>query len=365
MGNKAILRVAKLAKRGNIGGSSSHNYRERPAHNVDPNRSHLNEFTGAQSRTELFAALDTRLKQINEVDPQAVPLAEFVITASPESFTENGGKLDSKSYFDDTEAWLKQRYGAENVLGTCRHYDEKTPHMHVYIVPVRYVEAGTRKRSVIIGKDENGKALRETREYPIPARSILSAKHHFDGRGKLAGLQTQFAKEVGAKFGLERGIEGSTARHQTLKQFYGNITKPIQPFPPAPIITPLSAFRINDILAEYKKDIKDWAEPIVARARMSDSYKKQASKADDYVSRTAEMELELERINAKNRQLAANLAEIEQKYSLLYEDHDALKEAYAVLEKQLSNEKNDNEILRSQLDRMSDHDLLAQPHQKW
>ena len=360
MGSKAILRVAKLSKRGNIGGSAAHNYRERPAHNVDPGRSHLNEFTGAQTRAELFAALDARLKQIDEVDPQAVPLAEFVITASPEAFTENGGKVNSKDYFDDAENWIKKKYGAENVLGTCRHYDEKTGHMHVYVVPVRYVEAGTRKRSVIIGKDENGKALRETREYPMPARSILSAKHHFDGRGKLAGLQTQFAKEVGAKFGLERGIEGSQARHQTLKQFYGSITRSVKPFPPAPIITPLNAFRINDILAEYRNEVKDWASPIIARAKMSESYKKQAGKADDYVNRAAEMERELEKLNAKSRQLAANFDELQENYSVLYEDHDALKEAYALLEQQLERSKAEEKHLYNKLYGVDpDHDPLA------
>ena len=359
MGNKSILRVEKLAKRGNIGGSAAHNYRERPAHNVDSSRSHLNEFTGAQSRAELFAALDAGLKQLDEVDRQAVPLAEFLITASPEAFTENGGKVDSKSYFDDAEAWLKKKYGAENVLGTCRHYDEKTGHMHVYVVPVRYMEAGTRKRSVIIGKDENGKALRETREYPMPARSILSAKHHFDGRGKLAGLQTKFAKEVGAKYGLERGIEGSQARHQTLKQFHGYLTRPVKPLPPAPIITPLNAIKINDIIADYRSEVKEWAGPFVARAKMCESYKKQAGKADDYVSRTGELERELDQLNVKNRQLASNFAELQQKYSVLYEDHDALKEAYALLEKQLVRSKAEEKRLLNKLYEYPDFDLLS------
>lgn len=359
MGSKAILRVAKLSKRGNVGGSAEHNYRERPAHNVDPGRSRLNEFTGVQSKAELFAALDARLKQLDEVDPQAVPLAEFVITASPEAFTENGGKVNSKSYFDDTEAWLKQKYGAENVLGTCRHYDEKTPHMHVYVVPVRQIEAGTRKRSVIIGKDENGKALRETREYPMPARSILSAKHYFDGRGKLAGLQTQFAKEVGSKYGLERGIEGSQAQHQTLKQFYGNVSRTVKAFPPVPIITPLNADKINDILAEYRNEVQDWAGPIVARAKLSETYKKQVKKADNYVHRASELERKLEEINAKNRQLAANFAEVDHSYSVLCDEHDELKVAYELQAKQLERAKAEVERVYNKLRENPDFDPLS------
>lgn len=359
MGDKAILRVAKLAKRGNIGGSSSHNYRERPAHNADPSRSHLNEFTGAQSREELFAALDARLKQIDEVDPQAVPLVEFVITASPEAFPENGGKVDSKSYFDDAENWLKKKYGAENILGTCRHYDEKTPHMHAYVVPVRQVEAGTRKRSVIVGKDENGKTKRETREYPMPARSILSAKHHFDGRGKLAGLQTQFAKEVGEKYGLERGIEGSQVRHQTLKQFYANISQPVAPVPRPPRISGADWLSANSILDDYEKELGAALKPLFAHAKMSESYKNQASKADDYVNRTAQLEQELEKLNAKNRQLAANFSELEHNYNVLYSEHDALKEAYALLEKALERSKAEEKRLLNKLYEYPDFDQLS------
>lgn len=302
MGNKAILRVEKLGKRGNVAGSAAHNYRERPAHNADPGRAHLNEFTGARSKAELFSALNARLEQLDEVDPQAVPLAEFVITASPEAFTENGGRVNSKSYFDDVEAWLKQKYGAENVLGTCRHYDEKTPHMHAYVVPVRKIEAGTRQRSVIIGKDENGKTLRETREYPKPARSILSAKHHFDGRGKLAALQTKFAKEVGARYGLERGVEGSKARHQTLKRFYSNLQQPVMPIPQPPKIQGTDWLRAGNILAEYEQQLGAALKPLQARARDRDN---QATHRSDPTDRTRAEAAEA--LNERNRKQLEHL----------------------------------------------------------
>jgi len=40
-------------------------------------------------------------------------------------------------------------------------------------------------------------------------------------------MQTDFAEKVGAQFGLERGIEGSKAKHQTIKQYYAKIQEPI------------------------------------------------------------------------------------------------------------------------------------------
>ena len=77
------------------------------------------------------------------------------------------------------------------MLGSVIHYDETSPHMTVYVVPM------------VGGK--------------------LRASHFFDGREKLRTLQTDFAEQVGKPFGLERGIEGSGAKHQTVKQYYANL----------------------------------------------------------------------------------------------------------------------------------------------
>ena len=44
----------------------------------------------------------------------------------------------------------------------------------------------------------------------------------------LSQLQTDFAKDVGQRHGLERGIEGSQAKHQTIKEFYAQVNQPIK-----------------------------------------------------------------------------------------------------------------------------------------
>jgi hypothetical protein len=41
-------------------------------------------------------------------------------------------------------------------------------------------------------------------------------------------MQTEFVELVGAGHGLERGIEGSKAKHQRVKAFYAEIGKPGQ-----------------------------------------------------------------------------------------------------------------------------------------
>lgn len=291
MGHKAIFRIKKLPTRGNVGGSGNHNYRERETLNADPDRLTQNQHTGATNTAELLDAMDARIAQLDEVDPQAVPLVEMLVTAAHEAFREGGGYVNSKVFFDDAVAWAEEKFGKQNVIATTRHYDELTPHLVMYVVPVREIEAKTRRRSVIVGKDpETGKQLRETREYPMPARSILSAKHWFDGGKKLSNLQTEFAALVGAKHGLERGVEGSKAKHVTVQQFYRNLQRPVVPIPMPPKIEGMMDWlKASTLLAEYDKNLGDALQPLFARAKDRENQKTQRSDPTDR-ARTAAAE---------------------------------------------------------------------------
>ena len=54
----------------------------------------------------------------------------------------------------------------------------------------------------------------------------LNAKHFTGGKKVLSQLQTDFAKDVGQRHGLERGIEGSQAKHQTIRSSTPRSTSP-------------------------------------------------------------------------------------------------------------------------------------------
>ena len=188
----AILRTAKLSKMGNISGSASHNFRERKTENADPSRTPSNETTGAQNTREVLAAVKERLATVPTVRKNAVLAVEYFIGMSPE-FVKEGGNI--KGYFDAAEKWLKEKHGAANVVAITRQYDETTPHICAYVVPI----------------DPAGK---------------LNARHFLGGREKLSELQTDFAEKCGKPFGLIRGIEGSPAKHQTVRQYYAQIQAP-------------------------------------------------------------------------------------------------------------------------------------------
>lgn len=182
MANFAILRVAKLKNLGALAVSGQHNFRERETKNANGERLHLNQIEGAHSTAELVKSVSNLLPAKRRKD--AVIGLEYLITASPEVFgadwmeTKNHGQ----DYFKDAVAWLEKLHGKENVVCKTVHLDESTPHMAVYVVPLK-----------------DGK---------------LNAKAFTGGRKVLADMQTSFAVEVGAKHGLERGVERSRAIHQ-------------------------------------------------------------------------------------------------------------------------------------------------------
>ena len=184
----AILRTEKLKTMGNIGGSLAHNYRTRDTPNAVPERLHLNTHDMA-SADEVKAAIVARLPEKRRSD--AVLCVEYFIGATPGYF--DGTDPKGERYFATAVEWLKERHGAENVVATSVHHDETSPHLVAYVVPL----------------DQDGK---------------LNAKAFLGGRAKLTAMQTDFAQAVG-RHGLERGIEGSKAKHQSIRDYYAKVNQ--------------------------------------------------------------------------------------------------------------------------------------------
>lgn len=160
-----------------------------------------------------------------KIRANAVVAVEYLITASPEAMA-NMSHRKKIEYFQESINFLKRMHGAKNVFYCGVHFDETTPHLCAYVVPL----------------DERGK---------LNCRSFLG------GRQKLAMLQTEFHKQVGERFGLQRGIMGSRARHTEIKKYYGeleNMNKAIQP-PKRKILESDEEYRDR-----YKNQIKPYMQ---------------------------------------------------------------------------------------------------------
>jgi hypothetical protein len=185
----AILRVAKIKHSSKLRRSFDHAFRARETPNADARLTPENTHMGAASPDEAISRFNALMPA--KVRKNAVLALEFLITASPEAM-QGKSREKQDGYFADALDWLKAKHGAENVFYAGIHRDETTPHMYAYVVP----------------RDERGK---------------LNCRKFYGARDAFSAMQTEFWERVGRPHGLERGLEGSRARHTAIREYYGRV----------------------------------------------------------------------------------------------------------------------------------------------
>lgn len=190
----AIMRAKKLASMGSVAASMQHCYRERETHNADQERTPDNQHLVAKSTDEAMGKLRSLLPEKRRKD--AVLAVEYVMTASPEWFAKATPEQE-QAFFQRSLQWLADKYGADRIVTASIHRDEATPHLSAFVVPLT--------------QDKR-----------------LSAKEFIGSRDKMRADQTSYAGCVAA-LGLERGIEGSKATHQSIQQHYAAIARGAKP----------------------------------------------------------------------------------------------------------------------------------------
>lgn len=185
----AVLRVKKLKSRVALVQTVQHDARMRHPDNADIEKTAKNIYM--YEKNSLEAAMQNYTEKLPEkVRKNAVHAVEVVITASKEFFDLNG--KTGLYYLQDAAIYMINKLGGEdNILFWAIHMDEKTPHIHLVMMPLY-----------------EGK---------------LNYKHYLGGKkDALIQLQSDFAREVGEKYGLERGrprIE-TGRKHITVGQYY-------------------------------------------------------------------------------------------------------------------------------------------------
>ena len=134
----AILRFAKY-KGPEIGHIEAHNERakEKYASNpdVDTARSHLNFHLVTPERKyraeaeKQIAAAGCRTRS------DSVRVVEALVTASPEFF-KGKKRSEVKAYFTEALDFIQKHQSKDTIISAVVHMDEKTPHMHLCVVPL-------------------------------------------------------------------------------------------------------------------------------------------------------------------------------------------------------------------------------------
>lgn len=192
-GNKvgyAVVHMMKI-KSGAVGGIQSHNNREHePKTNpdVDMSRSEDNYdlIPCDNYKRSIKEKLSNLVESSRAVRKDAVVVCNFIVTSDNETM-EALGADHQREFFRDSVKWFSDRYGADRVLNATVHMDETTPHLHIGVMPI-------------------------TQDGRLSAKAIFT-------KTEMKAIQTEFAHDVGEKYGLERGVEGSERTHLSEARF--------------------------------------------------------------------------------------------------------------------------------------------------
>ena len=204
---------------GSDSGTSAHIERFIIPKNADPTRTHLNRklITYPDGIKDRSAAIQKRLEEAGltrKIGNNQVRAIRINVSGTHEDMEriEKEGGLDE--WCTDNMKYFADLFGKENIVAAHLHRDEETPHIHITLVPI---VKGERKR-----KKREEQAKKRYRKKP--ANAVRLCADDIMTRLKLKSYQDSYAVAM-AKYGLQRGIDGSQARHKSTLQYYRNIQK--------------------------------------------------------------------------------------------------------------------------------------------
>ena len=199
---------------GSDSGTTAHIERFIIPKNADPTRTHLNRklITYPDGIKDRSAAIQRRLEEAGltrKIGNNQVRAIRINVSGTPEDMAriEAEGRLGE--WCADNIRYFADLFGKENIVAAHLHRDEETPHIHVTLVPIVKGERKRRKR-----EEQAKKRYRKK-----PADTVRLCADDIMTRLKLKSYQDSYAIAM-AKYGLQRGIEGSKARHKSTTQYY-------------------------------------------------------------------------------------------------------------------------------------------------
>ena len=213
----AVLHMEKTS--GTDTAMSAHIERTIKPKNADESRTHLNRELirfpdGVESRTQAIQhRLDTA-GLTRKIGNNQVRAIRVLLTGTHEDMERitNEGRLDE--WCCDNLKYLADTFGRENIVSAVLHMDEQTPHIHATLVPIVKGERKRKKKEEQVKKRYRKKPTDTAR---LCADDIMT-------RAKLKSYQDTYAQAM-SKYGLQRGVDGSLARHVSTSQYYKELVE--------------------------------------------------------------------------------------------------------------------------------------------
>ncbi|QNL37035.1 plasmid recombination protein [Bacteroides sp. M10] len=214
----AVLHLEKA--KGTDSRMSAHIERTVHPKNADRTRTHLNrelvQFPeGVRNRTQAIAHRVETAGIRRKVGTNQVRAIRVLLTGSNRDMKqiEADGRLDD--WCNDSLQWLRKTYGEQNLVSAVLHMDEKTPHIHATVIPI---VTGERRKA---GQEEQNGKKKYRKKNPQDVRLCaddVMARH------RLKHYQDTYAQAMN-KYGLQRGVDGSLARHISTMQYYKQLVE--------------------------------------------------------------------------------------------------------------------------------------------
>lgn len=134
-----ITRMQKIKSSG-IKGIAIHNQRLKTSKtnpDIDRTRTELNyDFVKSDQTIDKRIKMRVSMaKNYQNLRKDAVFVNEFVITSDHETMTRSDPEA-VKQLFERTYRWFVHKYGMENIPYATVHLDERTPHLHLGLIPI-------------------------------------------------------------------------------------------------------------------------------------------------------------------------------------------------------------------------------------
>ena len=198
-----IVRVQKMTK-GALQGMQIHNQREKEYSHTNTDIDFLKSNKNYDLKNNQDISYHQRTKEIisesytgtRAIRKDAVMMCECLITSDHEFFNTLTSE-QQQQFFKQSYEWLSERFGEKNIVSATVHLDERTPHMHFDFVP-------------------------------MTADGKLSAKEIFRYKTDLSKLHDDFYKQIGQKYGLERGEHKEGQKHLSVIEYKEKTSKEVK-----------------------------------------------------------------------------------------------------------------------------------------
>lgn len=195
---------------------------ERTVHpkNADRTRTHLNrelvQFPeGVRNRMQAIAHRIETAGIRRKVSANQVKAIRILLTGSNKDMKQMEAEGRIEDWCNDSLKWIRETYGEQNLVSAVLHMDEKTPHIHATVIPI---VTGERRKA---GQEEQNGKKKYRKKNPQDVRLCaddVMARH------RLKHYQDTYAQAMN-KYGLQRGVDGSLAKHISTMQYYKQLVE--------------------------------------------------------------------------------------------------------------------------------------------